>query len=379
MKVLHLCPSFWPNVGGVETFIHDLAKQSRRNGVDAQVLTFATRDRQGNQHLRNEDVDGIPVRRIPFVNSKYYKPSWPPLSELRDADVLHVHNVGALLDFAVATRGFHRTPIVVSTHGGIFHTADLSRLKHWYFYGLQRHAFKHVAGVIADSKNDLELFSGISDRTTLIEIGVDVDRFGACGMECRADNVMLFVGRIARNKRIDNLVRACGNLRERGAEPCLRIVGPDWEGLQASLQQLAAKLGIADRVTFVGEVSDAELLSELCRARFFVSASEYEGFGISVIEAMAAGCVPVVNRIESFRNFVEDGVNGFLADFRNSSEVGTLLDRLLHTELQAASKAARERAQAFSWAAKMGEWKQVYDAAIRGVRFRGVNQRFRFR
>jgi alpha-1,3-mannosyltransferase len=359
MRILHLTPNFLPVMGGIERFVYELCVASRGAGLTPRVLTFDRPDRRQPRLPPTDVIDGIPVRRVPFVDLKYYKPSFLPLDEFTAADIVHVHGMGFPLDFAAATRHVHGRPLVMSTHGGIFHTTALSGVKAGYVRLAKQFTLPQVDRVVACSLPDLELFRPLTDRLTLIENGVNLRRIRFNPAE-KQPNTFLFVGRIARNKRVDLLLRAFAALRPTHPDFELRIVGQDWQGEVESLRTLAAELGIADRVTFAGAVDDAALVDEYARASFFVSASEHEGFGISAVEAMAAGCVPVLSDIAAFRRLVTPGVNGLLVDFADAPRTAAAMASLAAADLQAWGQAAMASVEAFSWERAMPKWVELY-------------------
>lgn len=109
-------------------------------------------------------------------------------------------------------------------------------------------------------------------------------------------SVLLFVGRMAGNKRVDVLVRALAALRTQFPETKLLLVGdcdssPAYREVSERARALAAELGLTEHVVFTGRVADLPAHYRL--ADVFVTASLHEGFGVPVVEAMASG-VPVV-------------------------------------------------------------------------------------
>ncbi len=83
-------------------------------------------------------------------------------------------------------------------------------------------------------------------------------------------------------------------------------------------------------VTFHGALPHAEVMQLLRRSRFYLSATRSDGTALSLLEAMACGCVPVVSNIVSNRSWVLDGVNGFL--FRHGSQLREILERTAGTD-----------------------------------------------
>jgi glycosyltransferase involved in cell wall biosynthesis len=105
---------------------------------------------------------------------------------------------------------------------------------------------------------------------------------------------VLFVGRLYRRKRVDVLLRAAAALRGRIPELEVRIVGNG--PCAAPLRQLAGELKLNGTVTFLGDVSRSQLVDEYCAASVFCLPSVQEGFGIVLLEAMAAAKPIVASR-----------------------------------------------------------------------------------
>ena len=78
-------------------------------------------------------IDGAEVVRIPFFGSTRYPLAPSVIKFIRDADVVHVHAIDFFFDYLAWTKPLHRRKLVVSTHGGFFHTPYAARLKQLYF------------------------------------------------------------------------------------------------------------------------------------------------------------------------------------------------------------------------------------------------------
>jgi len=116
-------------------------------------------------------------------------------------------------------------------------------------------------------------------------------------------------------------------------------------------------------VEFKGKVSEEMLRKLYSQAEFIVSASRFEGFGISIVEGMASRCIPVVNSIEAFKLLVKHGKTGFLIDFDNKDEAAS---RILHInqmwrqEKEMYADAAKEASQDFLWERRIGKLEGIY-------------------
>jgi alpha-1,3-mannosyltransferase len=151
----------------------------------------------------------------------------------------------------------------------------------------------------------------------------------------------------------------------------LWIIGPDWEGLRARLEKKAADLDMAGSVHFLGEVTEAKKAAELACAGFFVSASRYEGFGLSLVEAMAAGCIPIVQHLPSFNHITKQAHTGALIDFVDFASAGKLIsgwNAKTASFLSGQSESAHQLAQRFGWKNHVDLTLEAYALALETVR-----------
>ncbi len=172
--------------------------------------------------------------------------------------------------------------------------------------GLVRHADYAIAHSGVTHAELLHTGAIAAERVSQMPYAVPLDRFrpGAPDPALLAryglaphQPVLLYVGRMATNKRIIDLVRALPLVRERFPHAALLLVGddllPSYVPVVAEARREAEALGVAEGVIFAGQVPDAELAAHYQLADVFVIASVHEGFCIPVLEAMACG-LPVV-------------------------------------------------------------------------------------
>jgi mannosylfructose-phosphate synthase len=225
--------------------------------------------------------------------------------------------------------------------------------------------------VVATTPDQLDVLHddyGVAQRKLrMIPPGYDDTRFFPVGNPTREllrrkfgfnGKVVLALGRIARNKGYDLLIRAFAEVavREPDARLVLAIGGEQLGEAEAlilsSCQALAQELGLADRVSFTGFVPDEDMADLYRAADVFVLSSRYEPFGMTAVEAMACGTPTVVTTHGGLFRVLRFGISGLFADAFDPMDLGiTILKPLRHPPL--AERLARYGAETarshFTW------------------------------
>jgi len=363
MKILHICHHFYPCVGGLETHLLDLCSHLVKLGHQSDVLCLDTCAKSRKKLKHSEVYKGIGITRIPYLDMKYYKISLPPkmLKMIKEYDIINVHAIGFFSDIFLLTKKIHRKPVILTTHGGFFHTKDMRQLKNFYLKWSKK-ILKKADKIVATGKVDYKIFSGMPN-IELVPDSVNIDTYSKLKRNPKR-NTLLHIGRIAKNKRIDLLINAVAKIKRSIPGIKLYVAGEDMEGLQKGLEMYARKLGVEKNVFFLRRVTDKKKLSMLRTCEFFVASSDYESFGISVLEAMASGVPVIANDIEAFRNLIKNGHNGYLADFSRPEEVANLIVKTSKNNLSVVSKNARKSSQQYSWERNIKKIVQIYKDAL---------------
>ena len=196
----------------------------------------------------------------------------------------------------------HRKPLVATLHGGFFHTKNYARIKAIWFQGPTRLSAFAYDALVGCSVSGTDQFAKIAgSRVTTIENGVDLAKFGKTASATPVKSIVT-IGRFSANKRLDRLIAVMAELTRRDAAWHLHIIGTSSNWTAADLQAAAVSAGVARNVTIHLDLSDRDIAKVLGQASFFLSASEYEGFGIALIEAISAGLIPIVHPNASFQN-----------------------------------------------------------------------------
>lgn len=177
------------------------------------------------------------------------------------------------------------------------------------------------------------------------------------------DRKVITVARLEYQKNIDAMLRVWAMVARCRPGWCLEIVGDG--SMRKTLENYATELGIADSVTFTGFTKN--VIDRLLSSRIFLLTSRYEGFGLVILEAMAAGAVPV-----SFRtpygpaDIIEDEVSGVLVDYNDERMMADRLIALMDDEdMQVRmSLAACKRVDDFSLDSIVSQWIDKYKALL---------------
>ena len=112
------------------------------------------------------------------------------------------------------------------------------------------------------------------------------------------------------------------------AWPDARLVVANSGSLDEAVKRQAAQSGLADRVEFVGRLDAATQAAFYARARWYVSVPRSDSVSVSVLEAMAHGCIPVLSDLPANRELVRDGANGLIVPDGQGVLSAATLDRL---------------------------------------------------
>jgi teichuronic acid biosynthesis glycosyltransferase TuaC len=281
-------------------------------------------------------------------------------------DLIHAHNAVPAGD--AVRRARLGVPLVVSVHGGdVLYTAPRS--------DSGRKAVACNLGfattVLANSRGIAELAREYGARDTrVVHLGAELPGPGGGGAagrrEPRAPSLVT-VGHLVARKRHADVMRALAVLAKR--HPTLRYVivgdGPE----RIALEGLAARLGIAERVEFRGQLPPAEAIEAARRCTLFAMPSTEEAFGVAYIEAMAGGVPAIGCRGEPGPEEIAAAGDGFvLVPPGDIERLTQRIDELLSDpqRLREASIRARETIAAnFSWTRCGVQTLAAYEHALR--------------
>ena len=338
-----------PQAGGAEEHLHQSFGRLAEEGHQVTALVSGWPGCMGRTHL-----DGIEVHRtgsrytFPVSAPKYYRrhlvdcdfdvvvedlnkvPLFTPLWA-RSPVLLVVHHLFGRTAFQAAN-----VPIAIAT-------VLLERLIPFFYKGTP------TVAVSEGTKRDLVDRGLRPDDIDVIPNGVDVTLYAPLDDSKTLQPTILFLGRLKRYKRVDLIIQAVAELAIRGVQVQLRVAGTGEEA--SELSKLAKRLGVGDRVEFMGFVKEPTKLKLLQSSWVHVLTSPKEGWGISVLEAAACGTPSVASDSPGLRESVLNEKTGLLL---KHGDVGALVEALEALvcdaeQRQRMSDSAREFSEEFSW------------------------------
>jgi teichuronic acid biosynthesis glycosyltransferase TuaC len=338
---------------------------------------------------RKQTRDGLDVTYVRYVSPprRQSYPAWgawaAPALDLAlrrvrrsfDFDLIHAHNAVPAGDAVRRAHTVHRiprwgsrssgVPLVVSVHGGdVLYTAPRS--------DAGREAVRRGLGaasvVLANSRGIAELAGAYGARDVrVVHLGADlpVRRRATTGRHEQAQSLVT-VGHLVARKRHADVMRALAVLAKR--HPTLRYVivgdGPE----RIALEGLAARLEVANRVDFRGQLPPSEALEAVRSCTLFAMPSTEEAFGVAYIEAMAGGVPAIGCRGEPGPEEIAAAGDGFvLVPPGDIERLTQRIDELLSDpqRLREASIRARETVSAnFTWERCGEQTLAVYEHAL---------------
>lgn len=309
-----MSPTFPPDVGGVESHVYLLSRILLEKGFDIEVFTT----KPNANGISHDCVDGIPVTRFPSIapfDAVFFSHSLTKALQKTKVDLVHAHGFRSLpmLSAAFARRS-NRYRFIVTTHLGFSKLGRLPYIIYNPVFG--RMIFDAADNILLVSSKErlmLPILNGYLKKVAVIPNGIEMPdgRFEeTCELKQTDRLRLLYVGRLEKKKGIDTAIRILQSLPDKRITLDIVGVGEYADCLAA----LVKRLNLTQRVRLHGRVEPDSLRDLYHRAHILLLLSQWESFGISIIEAMSAGVVPIVTGVGGIPDVVGKKA-GFIVDY----------------------------------------------------------------
>lgn len=380
MKILITTDAYKPMINGVVISVMNLREQLEKRGHEVRILALSDtrrpRKEDGVYYMRSFSVPVYPEARATLsFRSEYVKEilRWRP-------DLVHSQS-----EFT----SFHLARIIAKKLDiPMIHTYHTMYEDYTHYFLKNKWMGKKVVAkgsylllrkmdvIITPTKkvSDALREYGIKRRMVTIPTGIDLDKFQKeypqrikedirrdLGLS-KEDKVLLFVGRVGKEKNIDFLIREMKRLT--AEDPCVHLVVVGDGPQKPELEGLAEEEGVQKNVHFTGAVPPAQVPKYYAFADLFVNASKSETQGLTYIEALASGLPAVCMADDCLEGVITDGYNGYLVHnpeefFKNIQKI--LNNPELNKEME---RNARESAKRYSKEAFGQEVEKLYQFVL---------------
>lgn len=383
MHIVQVTPRFPPAIGGVEEHVYRISLELQKRGHRLTVVTSNDIDDK-NYAPKTETVNGVDVYRFPLFMPKLSRELWfiPGILKIFGqikADVVHVHGYRCLSSCTAAyvARQKH-VPVVVTPHGIYPSRSPFNALLKTIFdHTLGRLLLNFSERVIALSEHNVRLIMQIgasANKISVVPNGVNAQEYKHLKRSRKILNelgsdgpVLLYVGRIDWNKQIEKVVESMPLILKEFPSAKFVVVGPDYANLANELSGLAQKLGVSHSLIITGKVSASRLKEFYSTADIFVLPSSYEGFGLSMLEAMISRVPVIVSPSGGPGDILKHGVHAWLLQSVTPDEifksVHTILTnpQLRDTLVEKAFELVNEK---YTWEKVVDMLETIYSHAI---------------
>jgi len=346
------------------------------DGVEIVRFPFELPDSLQYGHVAQGKVSGLAkLARIATMGQYMAAQYGAAVAEGRDlqADVVHGHWAIPTGPAIVASARRLDRPSVITMHGGDVYVNKAEGYDfptRWYVRPVLRWTLRQASALTAisdDCKMHALNAGAIESSIHLVMNGADLRRFSPGPRQARigdleiSDQMIFACRQLFPRKGIRFLLEAVASLALRFPRVQVVIAGDGFE--RPALEELAAKLGIAERTVFLGWVANADLPAYFRACAVSVIPSLEEGFGIPAAEAMGCEAPVVASDAGGLPEVVENGVTGIVVPKGDSAALAQALDRLLaDPELRRTMGVrGRERALArFDWDVTARQFESLY-------------------
>lgn len=361
-RLLCFVESFWPKVGGMETFMEHFLVGLAGHGYDITIIT----GRDDPRLPQAEDHRGLAVHRFDLASTAGggnvealvgLRRRVTALRRKLRPDIVHVAFPGVAGYFALTSAAADDAPLVLRVHTL---WGENTSGRHVVFRRLLRSA-SWVTAVSRDALSDLRSFApDVTDRSSLAYSGVDDP--GIEPGELRFDPpVVLSAGRLAPEKGFDVLLRACAVLRDEGLDIRVVIAGDGPE--RARLTDLSRQLRMTDRVEITGWVHPSKIWGLLERATAVAVPSRWDAFPRVAVEGALMARPVVGAAVGGLTESIAHGDTGLLVEPGDADALASALGSVLNDPERARSMgiSGRERARdLFTMRSVVGAHDTIY-------------------
>jgi glycosyltransferase involved in cell wall biosynthesis len=370
-------------------FIFEQVRVLSRKNINIEVLAP-----HHENYPSSETFDGVNVTRFKYAPSKFEKLCYGggisenvktkltaklelpfflliflahALLKARKFDLIHAHWLTISGLVGAVSKILYKKPLVVTIHG-----SDLRGLDNNFFVltvnKLVLRLSDHIITVNKELKKRLETLGVDANKISVVYNGISgISHLLKIPTKKTSTGNLLFLSRLTKIKNLKFVLESLVLLE--GRMPNLRLTvvgdGPQKEELEAFVKEK----GLIKQVSFVGGKSLKEVINYYKDSDLFVLPQRAEGFGISLLEAMAAGVPTISGKVRGIEEMIEEGRTGFTVRLSKPDDLADLILSLVKNRalLNSVSFEARDKVNNLNWEKQSKEIMRIYKSFNEGT------------
>ncbi|MAG47690.1 hypothetical protein CL617_03715 [archaeon] len=341
MKIGFLIENFYPTTGGAENNCFYLAKELSKNH-EIHIYTSKPENTKSYEIINNLHIH----RYKTLFKYKYYLSFTPGLIKVinTDLDILHIHSLGFPYHdlIILLLKLFNKNVKLVNTPHGPFMALTIYPLHLKLIKNITERLEKPINNlydkVIQVNPYQYQWMTTLGIKKNKIEFipnGIEEDSFNKINekldleKQLKNKTVISYIGRIDKYKGLDQIIKLLPKFKDL----IFIAIGQD-VGDKKRLENLSTNLKVQNQIIFTGKVSEEEKLRILQISNLFILPSDWEAFGIVMLEAMAQENIIISTTTEGGKFLIKENENGFLYDFNNLTQLESILNKILKNKKQ---------------------------------------------
>lgn len=359
MKILNISSVPVTYSGGTERVIFELSKEfSKKHKVTILQTNLYEERKKIKKYSKIGEINIITCKNDKFLGGFGYSKEFKNvLKKIWKAyDIIHIYGHGRFTSNFSLNFLKNKKPLVYSAHG-FFHDKRhqvFKKIYNIYFKKVLKKVQPFCIALTEIEKQQYLKFGIKKEKITIIPGGITCQKLKIKNISKlkkeyfegkEKDKIMLYVGRIHESKGLKYIIQAIKNLDIK-----FIIIGKD-TGYKKELEKLIKKEQVGKKVKFLGRLNEKELKEMYNLCNFFILFSSWEGFGLTVIEAMSAGKPVIVSDKGALPLIVENGKTGFIVKYPNIKELNTKIKFFIKNTslIKSMGKNAEKFSKQFNW------------------------------
>ncbi len=366
MKILQISDLAPPHIGGVEKVVWKYASLLSKEGNDVSILTSSLPNVKNKERIENVTFNRVP--KIALALPSLYT---------NDFEIIHTHSYISFFDLSIEKK-IRGSVIIKHVHS--VYGSDLENFTGWsvsrIFSKIERYLLSAdcTAYIVPSefTKKNLRNF-GINKEIHVVPHGTDYEKFPEKEKAREFLNlpkekkIIGFIGRMSSGKGPQDLAKIWGEIKKKLPDSILIFIGPDPNvktsgivGISEQVKKIIAESGYKEDVIFTGMVEEEKMPYYIASLDLFASPSINEGFGLTILNSMAAGVPVVAYNNSAIPEVVGDA--GLLVPTKDleslkNAIINILSDEKLYREM---STMAMLRASQFTWNKAVNSLYNIY-------------------